>query len=126
MLLTRGADVQVKPRRVLNYTRSRVDVIATWFDRSELLDVRVSHPCAPTYVVRAAAEPGYTARVGEAAKEGKEVYQVMAHGCLLLSIKGERAAAPGRAEEGQGRGLPFGRPLRAVRCGWGPGSLTNT
>ena len=75
-----GADVQVEPRRVLNYTRSRVDVIATWFDRSELLDVRISHPCAPTYVVRAAAEPGYTARVGEAAKEGKEVYQVMAQG----------------------------------------------
>ena len=73
-----GADVQVEPRRVLTYTRARVDVVTTWFDRTDFLDVRVSHPCAATYAARAAAEPGYTARVGEAAKDGKEVYHIMA------------------------------------------------
>ena len=47
-------------------------------DRVELIDVRVSHPCAKTYVAKAADEPGYTARVGEAAKEGIRPYQEMA------------------------------------------------
>ena len=73
-----GADVQVEPRRVLDYDESRVDIIATWFDSTELLDVRVSHPCARTYVASAAREPGYTARVGEAAKRGVLQYQQMA------------------------------------------------
>ena len=73
-----GADVQVEPRRVLDYEESRVDIIATWFDSTDLIDVRVSHPCARTYVERAAREPGYTARLGEAAKRGIRAYQQMA------------------------------------------------
>ena len=55
-----------------------MDIIATWFDSTDLIDVRISHPCARTYVERAAREPGYTARLGEAAKRGIRAYQQMA------------------------------------------------